>query len=235
MKKTTDAIRAYAERLQPQLRLFYRAAHAMTGSRALAERVLSDATLHAYLNRGEWRERMSFREGLLHAVWVEAREQLKKEAENDWDWTGIAQEFDGGYPLIAILAAEPPEIQRAMVLRYGCSLSAKEIAALTGDDAEQIREQLSRCQARAERALARREAPYKPFDRFAAQEMRRWLNRENNEPIDVGYFLATFEKDAGGARQPRRVAARVVKTTLLTAAALIFAFAVWLIAVLMEG
>jgi len=234
MKKMTDAIRVYAERLQPQLRLFYRAAHAVTGRRALAESVLSNAVLSAYLNRGEWRERMSFREGVLHAIWTEGRDQLKRGMENDWDWTGISQDADGGHLLMDILAEESLETQRVMVLRYGCSMSAKEIAGLVGESAEQVRERLARCQARAERVLARREAPYKPFDRFAVQEIRQWMNRENSEPIDVGYFLNTFEKDALGANQPRRVAVRIVRGALMTIAALVLAVGVWLIAILME-
>lgn len=234
MKKMSDAIRVYAERLQPQLRLFYRAAHAVTGSRAPAESVLSNAVLKAYLNRGEWRERMSFREGVLHAIWIEGREMLKKETEADWDWPGVSQDADGTHPLIDLLSNEPPETQRIMVLRYGCSLTAREIAALTGENAEQIRERLSRCQVRAERWLTRREISCKPFDRYASQQIRQWMNRENSEPIDVGYFLATFEKDAVGAHQPRRIAVRILRAALTTLAAIVLAVMIWLVAILME-
>ena len=146
----------------------------------------------------------------------------------------ISQDADGVHPLIDLLANEPPETQRIMVLRYGCSLTAKEIAGLIGENAEQVRERLSRCQARAERWLTKRDIPCKPFDRYATQEIRQWMNRENSEPIDVGYFLATFEKDADGAHQPRRIAARIIRAVLTTAAALILAVGVWLIAILME-
>ena len=110
MKTTNDGIRIYAEKLQPQVRLFYRAAHAMTGSRRLAERVLNDAALNAYLNRSDWRERMSFREGVLQAIWEEGREQLRREPEADWDWTGVSDDAaDERHPMLAMLAAEPPE------------------------------------------------------------------------------------------------------------------------------
>ena len=234
MKKATDAIRVYTERLQPQLRLFYRAAHVVCGSRPLAERVLSNAVLNAYLDRSEWRERMSFREGVLRAVWAEGREQLRREQEADWDWPGISQDADGQHPLIDILAHEPPETQRAMVLRYGCSMTAREIALLMGKNAEQIREMLSRCQARAERELQHRNANCKPFDRYAAREMRLWMNRENSEPIDAGYLLATFEKDVVGTHRPRKIAARIIRGVLMGVAALILAVGAWLIAILME-
>lgn len=234
MKKTIDAIRIYSERLQPQIRLFYRAAHAITGSRRLAECVLSNAALNAYINRSDWRERMSFREGVLRAIWDEAREQLRREPDDDWDWTGISKEMDDAHPLIDILATEPPEAQRTMILRYGCSLTAKEIGMLTGRSAEQVRDQLSRCQMRAERTLYAKEVNCKPFDRYAVRELRLWMNRENSEPIDVGYFLATFEKDAMGAHQPRRIFARILRGVFTILGALILAIGVWLVAILME-
>lgn len=234
MKKTNDAIRIYSERLQPQIRLFYRAAHAITGSRHLAEIVLSNAVLNAYLNRSDWRERMSFREGVLRAIFNEASDQMKREPDADWDWTGIVPDTDGECPLLDILASEPPEAQRTMLLRYGCNLPAKEIGVLTGRLPEKVREQLSRCQVRAERELHAREVNFKPFDRYAGKELRQWLNRENSEPINVGYFLATFEKDAVGAHQPRRVVAQVIRGIFVILGAIILAFGVWLIAVLME-
>lgn len=234
MKKTNDAIRTYSERLQPQIRLFYRAAHAITGSRRLAESVLSNAVLNAYLNRSDWRERMSFREGVLRAVFLEACDQLSREPDADWDWTGLVSETEEYHPLIDLLTTEPPEAQRTMLLRYGCNLSAKEIGMLTGRLPEKVREQLSRCQVRAERELHAKDVNFKPFERYAAKELRLWLNRENSEPIDVGYFLSTFEKDAAGTRQPRRVAAQIIRTIFAILGSVILAIGVWLIAILME-
>jgi len=234
MRKTNDAIRIYSERLQPQIRLFYRAAHAITGSRRLAECVLSNAVLSAYLNRSDWRERMSFREGVLRSIFSEACEQLSREPDPDWDWTGISPEPGGEHPLLNLLSSEPPEAQRTMLLRYGCNLSAKEIGMLTGRLPEKVREQLSRCQVRAERDLQARDAGVKPFERYAAKEMRYWLNRENSEQIDVGYFLSTFEKDAMGSRQRKRVFAQIVRGFFAILGAVVLALGVWLIAVLME-
>jgi len=234
MKKTNDAIRIYSERLQPQLRLFYRAAHAITGNRRQAECVLSNAVLGAYLNRTEWRERMSFREGVLRAVYNEACDQLSREPDADWDWTGITKDIDGEHPLLDILATEPPEAQRTMILRYGCSLPAKEIGMLTGRLPEKVREQLNRCQVRAERELYAKGIACKPFERYAAKELRHWLNRENSEPIDIGYFLSTFEKDAVGAHQPRHVIARIFRGFFAILGAVILAIGVWLMAVLLE-
>lgn len=234
MKKTSDGIRIYSERLQPQIRLVYRAAHAITGRRQLAECVLSNAVLNAFLHRNEWRERMSFREGVLRAVWEESREQLRRESDADWDWTGITRDMEGEHPLIDLMATEPPEAQRTMVLRFGCSLTAREIALLTGRSAEQVREQLSRCQARAERELQKQGVSFKPFERYAVREIRLWMNRESSEAIDAGYFLATFERDAAGTREPRRIAARIARVLLTTVGALLAAAMIWLIAVLME-
>ena len=234
MRKKNDAIRIYSERLQPQLRLFYRAAHAITGSRRLAECVLSNAVLSAYLNRSDWRERMSFREGVLRAIFNEACDQLSREPDADWDWTGIAKDQDGEHPLLDILATEPPEAQRTMILRYGCGLTAKEAGMLTGRLPEKVREQLTRCQVRAERELQAKGVGCKPFERYAAKELRQWMNRENNEPIDMGYFLSTFERDAVGTHQPRRVVGQIVKGIFGIVGAAILAVGVWLIAVLME-
>lgn len=234
MKKTDEGIRAYTQRLQPQLRLLYRAAHAVTGSRSLAECTLSNAVLGAYLHRGEWRERMSFREGVLRAIREEGKEQLRREPEADWDWPGIQPEPDDAHPLVGLLAAESQDAQRAMVLRFACSMPVRDITALTGRKAEEVREELARCQTRAERMLEEKGISAKPFDRYASHELRAWMNRENNEPIDVGYFIATFERDAKGARQPRRVAACIIKWIFFTLGALLLSVCIWLLAVLME-
>ncbi len=234
MKKTSDSIRVYTERLQPQIRLLYRAAHAITGCRRTAEAVLSRAILRAYINRHDWRERMSFREGVLRAIWEEAREQLRTETDTEWDWPGIPSEIDTARVLPHVLSKEAPDIQRLMILRYGCSLHVKEIAQLTGQSAETVREQLAHCQARSERSLQGREAVFKPFERFAAKELRAWMNRENSEPINEGYFIASFEQEAIGARQPRQIAAQIIKGVFLTVGALLAAFVLWVMVVLME-
>jgi len=234
MRNSSDGIRAYSERLQPQLRLLYRAAHAITGCRRTAESVLSRGILRAYINRNDWRERMSFREGVLRAIWEEAREQLRKGMDGDWDWPGISSDIDTKRVLPQALSREAPDVQRLMVLRYGCSLSVKEIVLITGKPQEQIREQLAHCQARMERSLQGTDVIFKPFERFAAKELRSWMNRESSEPINTGYFLSTFEEDAAGARQPRRIFARLVKGFFMTAGALLLALLVWVLVVLME-
>ncbi len=234
MKKKADGIRVYSERLQPQIRLLYRAAHAVTGNRRMAECVLSNGILRAYLDRSDWRERMSFREGVLHAIRMEAREQMRRDPDSDYDWTGIAVQLSEKHPLVGVLANEPAETQRIMVLRYGCALSAKEIGSLTGRTAEQVRAHIACCQARIERAAVNREQPRKSFDRQMARDIRWWMNRENNEPIDVGYFLSTFEKDASGAKQPRRIAMQILKSLLIGTGALVLSIIVWLLVILME-
>lgn len=234
MKKTNDAMMAYTERLKPQVRLFYRAAHALTGSRSAAECVLSNAILNAYLQRGEWRERMSFREGVLRAVREESRIYLKKGQEADWDWPGIGAVQEAEHPLMNLLSGEAIEVQRSMVLRFGCSMTAREIAAVTSRPADRVRDELARCQVRMERELRKREIAFKPFDRYAVKEVRQWMNRENNEPIDAGYFLSTFEKDVAGAHQPRHIVSGIIKWFLAGTGAVLLAACVWLIAVLME-
>ena len=234
MKKTNDGMLAYTERLKPQIRLFYRAAHALTGSRQVAECALSNAILNAFLQRGEWRERMSFREGVLRAVREESRIQLKKGQEADWDWNGVTAEAGSEQTLIQLLSKEPPETQRSMVLRFGCSMTAREIAQITSRPHDQVRDELARCQVRMERELRKREIAFKPFDRYAVKEIRQWMNRESSEPIDAGYFLSTFEKDAVSARHPRHIVAGIIKWMLAGIGALLLAACVWLIAVLME-
>lgn len=234
MKKKNDGIRTYSERLQPQIRLLYRAAHIIMGNRRMAECVLSNGILRAFLNRSDWRERMSFREGVLRELWAEAREQLRREENSDWDWTGIDAEFHEKHPVISALANEPVDTQRIMMLRYGCALSAKEIGSLTGRTAEQVRSHIACCQVRLERALSGHEPSRKPFERLAARDIRWWMNRENDEPIDVGYFLATFERDAVGAKQPRRIVSQILRGILFTAGALILAVLVWVLVILME-
>lgn len=68
MKRSIDEPRGFIERVRPAYDGLFQCAYVLTGNLELAEYVLRSALLAAYLRRGEWRERMSFQEGVLRAA-----------------------------------------------------------------------------------------------------------------------------------------------------------------------
>ena len=124
-------------------------------------------------------------------------------------------------------------MQRLMTLRYGCGLTAREIAQLMGARADAVRDQLLLCQLRLEKALSRERIPFKPFDRTATRAIRRRLNADDGEVLDVGYVFRCFERGAQDARQAGQIAGRAIRTVLCAAGTLLFAALFWVLAILM--
>ena len=72
MPRAIDDPQLFIERVRPAYDELFQCAYALTGNLELAEYVLRSALLEAFLRRGEWRERMSFHEGVAYALRVVA-------------------------------------------------------------------------------------------------------------------------------------------------------------------
>ncbi len=232
MSRAEQDVQNFIKRIQPSIRYFYRAAYAITADRQMAEYVLGSALIDAYLRGASSSGKLGLRDSILAVVREKALAQLKAEpGENDWDGLPAAPESDR---LITLLMRESLETQRMIVLRYGCAMTVREIAALMNLPLNRAQESLNQSRLHIERALSHEKLPFHPFDKLALRAIRRQMNHEAAGQIDVSYLLHSFELELNGRRRSRRVLLKITRTVLITLFALICAVILWFIAVLME-
>ncbi len=230
MEKEQREIQSFTKRLRPSARYFYRAAYAITADRQMAEYVLGEALVKAYLKGVAPGGSTGFRDGVLTVIRECALNQLEAERpEGEWD--GFSPDPARQDRLAGTIAQEPLEVQRMCVLRYGCAATVREIADLLDTTADRVQEALNRWRCRAERD---EKHPARSFDRAAMRAVRQAMNSEQDDPIDVGYILHAFETELAGRRRPRRILRRAVRGLAAVIAGLLFAALLWLTAVLME-
>ena len=233
MGREDREIQSFIKRARPSVTFFYRAAYAITADRSMAESVLGEALVKAYMKDAAPAGSLGFRDSVLTVIRGCALARLKSETPED-DWEGFAADPEREDLIAETIQREGMEAQRMCVLRYGCGMTVREIAALMGVDAERVQDALNQNRLRAERALARAKKNARPFDRLAMRAVRQAMNRPTGEAVDAGYILRAFEAELAGRRRPRHLIRRTLGGLLLAALALIFAALVWLLAVLME-
>lgn len=233
MSREERDIQNFIKRIQPSIRYFYRAAYAVTADRQMAEYVLGSALVDSYLRGTAPAGNLGFRDSILAVIREKALAQLKAEpGENEWD--GLLAHPQNNDRLAELVLREPLETQRMIVLRYGCALTIREIGTLMSLDPGQVQDTLSRSRLHMERILNNEKLPSHPFDKLAMRAVRRLMNTESADQIDVSYLLHNFEMELSGRHRRRRVVLKTVRWLLLTLFALVCAVILWLIAVLME-
>ncbi|MBQ8954739.1 MAG: hypothetical protein IJ048_11545 [Clostridia bacterium] len=233
MEREEKEIQGFVKRLRPSVRYFYRAAYAITADRSMAEFVLGQALVKAYMKDIAPAGALGFRDSVLTVIRECALAQLKREMPED-EWDGFAADPNRHEVIAETIARESLEVQRMSVLRYGCGMTIREIAALTRTTVDRVQEELNQGRLRVERALAREKKSTRPFDRLAMRAVRQAMNREGGDQIDVDYILHAFETELAGRRRPRRVLRRLAGGFLLAVLGLMFSALLWLLAVLME-
>ncbi|NLG26233.1 MAG: sigma-70 family RNA polymerase sigma factor [Clostridiales bacterium] len=231
MRRTEEDRRVFLGRVRPLISGLFNAAHYITGSSEAAERVTREAVMAAYLRMGKLRGRVGFREAVLREIRGRAL-RVARRATAEVDLRPLSADADG--PMLAFLAAQPPEQQRIAVLRYGCGLSGAEVARAMGLPRGQVQSELRRLMSRAERQTPP-DGPRITAERMMAQELKRHMYREGGAAFDQAAMLRALEQDAEQIRLPRRVARRIVGATFTALAALLCAALFWLLAVLTEG
>lgn len=236
MKSAIDSPHGFSERVRPMYDELFQCAFALTGNLELAEYVLRSALLEAYLRRGEWRERMSFREGIAYALRAVAMTELRRIRSVggfELDWT-----LPAGMNLTGEEAAlrdrverESPRTQRLMLLIYGCGLKAAQAGQALSLSPPGVREGQRRLLSRLQRAsrLGRREMEA----RMEALSEKLLLSPCPQAP-SCGQMLRAFERDAQGQTARRTSAGRVASVIFLVAGALLCAVLFWLLTVLLE-
>ncbi len=233
MEKEQREIQSFTRRLRPSVRYFYRAAYAITADRQMAEYVLGEGLVKAYMKGISTSETLSFRDSVLTVIRDCALAHLETEPSEE-EWDGFSTDPEKNDLLGGMIARESLEVQRMCVLRYGCGATVREIAQLMDVAPERVQDELNRCRLAMERALTRAKRPTRPFDRLAMRSVRQGMNRECEDQIDVNYILHAFETEMAGRKRPQRIVRRVTKAVLLSVVGVAAAGVMWLLAVLLE-
>ncbi len=236
MKRSIDDPHGFIERVRPAYDELFQCAYALTGNLDLAEYVLRSALLEAYLRRGEWRERMSFHEGIAYALRAVALAELKRIRavggyELDWVLPSGASLTPEEATLLGRVERESPRTQRLMLMTYGCAMKITQTAQVLSMSVPGVREAQRRLLSRLTRStrLGRREMEA----RLEALSEKLLVTPCPDAPA-CGQMLRAFERDAQGQTGRKASAGRVVGMTFLISGALLCALLFWLLTVLME-
>lgn len=244
----TDNVQRYIERIRPLCGELYRRAHVIVGNADIAEFVLQNAIADAYARRKEWQGRIGLREALNASVREEALDELNRAMESgsyerDPDDVLDRSLYSGLTPdvadqtqqmLLARIVREKPGLQRALMLKYGCGLSTKEIAFVLQTKHKEVNDALRLCVIRMDRALKKLGAPKGVLERRLGQISESALRRPGGDIPDVGTIFQFFDESMEKEKKVGARIGRVARAVLLTAGALLCALLFWLIAVLLE-
>lgn len=236
MRRAIDEPHSFIERVRPMYDELFQCAFALTGNLELAEYVLRSALLEAYLRRGEWRERMSFHEGIAYALRAVAMTELRRIRsvggfELDWALPAGVNLTKEEEALRDRVERESPRTQRLMLLTYGCGLKASQAGQALSLSAPGVKEAQRRLLSRLQRAsrLGRREMEA----RMEALSEKLLLTPCPEAP-SCSQMLRAFERDAQGQTGRRTSVGRVVSVLFLFIGALLCALLFWLLTVLLE-
>ena len=229
-QQTSESLRAWFRHVEPIYPELFNAAHAMCGNYDLAEYALRSAILEVWLeNAGSG---MGFRERLRAAVRREAiaAAQSPDAAGADFTWPGLAARGDD--PIMQQAAQERLEVQRALMLRYGCALPTRGVAQLTGIEPAQLRAAFDRFESRCRRSLPRQDRSR--ADALAARAMRRALSRGTAGIPGPAQAYRAFEAEAAGMAVAGHRFSRGFGRVMVALLALLCAAMFWLFAVIAQ-
>ena len=236
MKYHIDEHKNYIQKVLNKWQSVYRLAHAATGSSELAEVVLQEALLNAYVHMDE----ASLRENMRRAVSDSALAHLKaaKKAGNlELDWTGFVERPDAlseqDAPRWEFMSGQSVQVKRIVTLKYAMRWSPRQIADVmdmhTGDVKEAFTRAMAQLQRRGSQSTAvARNMRISPFDRAMNRIIRLELARTGNDLPDVGAVMQMFEQDAAAVRRPNMTARKLTGGVLRTAVVLLVAMLFYL-------
>lgn len=236
MKYHIDEHKNYIQKVLNKWQSVYRLAHAATGSSELAEVVLQEALLNAYVHMDE----ASLRENMRRAVSDSALAHLKaaKKAGNlELDWNGFVERPDAlseqDAPLWEFMSGQSVQVKRIVTLKYAMRWSPRQIADVmdmhTGDVKEAFTRAMAQLQRRGSQSTAvARNMRISPFDRAMNRIIRLELARTGNDLPDVGAVMQMFEQDAAAVRRPNMTARKLTGGVLRTAVVLLVAMLFYL-------
>lgn len=236
MKYHIDEHKNYIQKVLNKWQSVYRLAHAATGSSELAEVVLQEALLNAYVHMDE----ASLRENMRRAVSDSALAHLKaaKKAGNlELDWNGFVERPDAlseqDAPLWEFMSGQSVQVKRIVTLKYAMRWSPRQIADVMDMHTGEVKEAFTRAMAQLQRrgsqsTAVARNMRISPFDRAMNRIIRLELARTGNDLPDVGAVMQMFEQDAAAVRRPNMTARKLTGGVLRTAVVLLVAMLFYL-------
>ena len=234
MKYHIDEHKNYIQKVMNKWQSIYRMAHAATGSSELAELVLQEALLDAYIHVDDG----SLRENMRRAITESAMAHLKaarKAGHLDVDWDGFTRRPDGlseqDTPIWDFMHEQTVQVKRVILLRYMLRWSPRQIADAMDMHTGEVKELITRTMAQIQRRMGSslpttRNVRISPLDRTLVRVLRLELNRGGDDLPDVGAVMQAFEQDAAAVRRPnmtaRKLTGGVLRMAIAPALALIF-------------
>lgn len=234
MKYHIDEHKNYIQKVLNKWQSVYRMAHAATGSSELAEVVLQEALLSAYVHMDE----MSMRENMRRAVSDAALAHVKaaKKARHlELDWNGFVERPEALSEQDALLwefmSEQSLEVKRIVMLKYALRWSPRQIADVMDMHTGKVKEAYARAMAQLQRrdgpsTAVARNMRISPFDRAMNRIIRLELARTGSDLPDVGTVMQMFEQDAAAVRRPnmtaRKLTGGVVRMGVALMVALVF-------------
>ena len=226
-----DDFQLYFSRIRPIFHQLFNLAHAITGSSEQAEYCLQYAMLDCWAAGDASASRHGFREGL-RASAMRTALRIANTEDVEYDWNGLASQEGESDPLLNLIAQEPAELRRVLVLRYGCNLSPRRIARLISADATRVQTLLRRFEARIRHKLTAWDR--RRTDAQLTQAIRSHLTQPSPLSPEMNSVFRTFQADAATISRPSRLPARILRSALAVILAILCIAAFWLAAVLMQ-
>ena len=233
MPVTVDERQDYVNRLRPLANGLFNTTHTIVNNCELAEYVLQSAILDAFLERKKWRETMGFKDGLMRAVRLRSLLEIKKLQSADADWRGIGGEAASGDRLLEYISEQSLQLQRSVVMRYGCGMSVKQMSEILDLPPEEIRGDIRKFILKLEKNNAQY-ALSQSVERELAIRLTRFLYRPGSAAFDPNAMLRAFEMGLESRHMPKKIVSKTIRYLLLGLGTLICIVLFWVIAVLIE-
>ena len=226
MNAQSEEFRLYFARVRPIYNELFSMAHVICGNYEQAEFALSTVILTGWHNRRSFRSARAFRENMRADMRHIALAQASA-GEITWELRP-ADDDDDGIPRISDIQ-DDPSVLRAVMLRYGCGLSLKEISRITGQTRRQADRMLKRFVRRLERRL-NASRPEALLEDMCINEMTAAAGAP-----DAGAIFRNFESEAERSYRPGgRMAKRVISAVCYILAVIIACGAIWFVSALIR-
>ena len=220
---------AFIRSVRPHIRYFYRASYAITADHRLAEQVLMEALVRSYLKKAA-SAAAGLHDAVLAHIRASAFEFLEGAAPPD-EWQGLPLPADGQDPYTALFSGDDLLTQRVVVLRYGCAMTVREIASVTGLSDETVKERLTAARRRVARTLKKDGAARE--DRACLRVVRRAMSLDGGDKIDTDYIIAELEREIAARHRPRQYVQQALKGVLFVALGLTLCALLWCAGILL--
>lgn len=231
MQQTSEALRAWFRRVEPMIPELFNAAYAMCGNHELAAQALYAAVLELWVLGVA--PGMGFRERARAILREEAFDIVSSPQAKgaEFTWPGLPELKPAG-PILRQIRQERVELQRVILLRYGCGLSVRSIRTLTGASPSRMRAALERFEARCRRSV--NGADRNRVEGQIVQCCQQLLTRGRDGVPSAARVYRAFEAEASRTEAVSHRLPQIVGRVLLVAMAACCAVLFWVFAVLVQ-